>query len=757
RVSSAVESDIFRSVQAILRELEGQHPASQPIRGMLRWTLHKKIENSPAKSISLVKIVVKELERAERADNKLYIIPLLHTLMYTIIQAAYIPDDLYQRVYDFCKRLLTLPEPYCTIGLSHAVKIKTERYTPGLLYQRMLITEQNIKNDQFPYQEKVLVFADPGVFPGETGAALSRDIESSSPLHSPVGHMRSVIQHTLQAALGESCDGPALARILEAGGQDVEAYFQEVVLCMEHCSEEAGSDRSQYTARLQKLYAHILRTADHDVQSQGSLCSVPLPNPEISFHLWREDEQLWRELAKFVRSGSSYDHYSMGPDFFDLNDFSVDFSPEMTRHSILSNDSGIERDLPPNELPAVAEEPPSGGSEQEQARLLRRGCIRMKPSVSDGMALLQDGVLEEPSASGKLQRKVGSRGMSVSKQQRLYTARVVVMGDDQVLGKLAKAYYSLRKREARRPFLTTKLNLKIYYVPVASEPQNASPATSSKPCLLASYLGRVDPWFESNINSLGNMIPKLVKMQSSTSKSAETDPFLVDVISYYIRLALQPVFFTLYSVKSLFYLTQYFIFEMYLKCYSINSPEGSVRNKKSISEICGAVISVNYIKASLSNRETNRGVSLRTSGVLINAIPMSERDGYFSSQDIPFLFSAYLDCLTVSFSDSPKIKTGVVSFMFFFLVKHDQRIRTCSIKIRSLERRTFTVCLDKDSKRVFKDVLSIEVSRCLDPGYCIQKARKSKFTLGDEKDVGLMKYMTKGLPLPINTFAGIIQ
>ncbi|XP_069050687.1 phosphoinositide 3-kinase regulatory subunit 6 isoform X1 [Lepisosteus oculatus] len=745
RVSSAVESDIFRSVQAILRELEGQHPASQPIRGMLRWTLHKKIENSPAKSISLVKIVVKELERAERADNKLYIIPLLHTLMYTIIQAAYIPDDLYQRVYDFCKRLLTLPEPYCTIGLSHAVKIKTERYTPGLLYQRMLITEQNIKNDQFPYQEKVLVFADPGVFPGETGAALSRDIESSSPLHSPVGHMRSVIQHTLQAALGESCDGPALARILEAGGQDVEAYFQEVVLCMEHCSEEAGSDRSQYTARLQKLYAHILRTADHDVQSQGSLCSVPLPNPEISFHLWREDEQLWRELAKFVRSGSSYDHYSMGPDFFDLNDFSVDFSPEMTRHSILSNDSGIERDLPPNELPAVAEEPPSGGSEQEQARLLRRGCIRMKPSVSDGMALLQDGVLEEPSASGKLQRKVGSRGMSVSKQQRLYTARVVVMGDDQVLGKLAKAYYSLRKREARRPFLTTKLNLKIYYVPVASEPQNASPvkenvsATSSKPCLLASYLGRVDPWFESNINSLGNMIPKLVKMQSSTSKSAETDPFLVDVISYYIRLALQPVFFTLYSVKITFSsLTKEAVEDVFVTQLAVDFPEfrlfpeGSVRNKKSISEICGAVISVNYIKASLSNRETNRGVSLRTSGVLINAIPMSERDD--------------LDCLTVSFSDSPKIKTGV-----------DQRIRTCSIKIRSLERRTFTVCLDKDSKRVFKDVLSIEVSRCLDPGYCIQKARKSKFTLGDEKDVGLMKYMTKGLPLPINTFAGIIQ
>lgn len=51
---------------------------------------------------------------------------------------------------------------------------------------------------------------------------------------------------------------------------------------------------------------------------------------------------------------------------------------------------------------------------------------------------------------------------------------------------------------------------------------------------------------------------------------------------------------------------------------------------------------------------------------------------------------------------------------------------------------------------------SIEISPCLDPGYCVQKTMRSKYKLGEEKDAGLSKYMNKGLPLPMNTFAGII-
>jgi len=48
-------------------------------------------------------------------------------------QAPCISDELCSRVYDFCKKLLTLPKPFCTIGLDYAARLKMERTTPGTM------------------------------------------------------------------------------------------------------------------------------------------------------------------------------------------------------------------------------------------------------------------------------------------------------------------------------------------------------------------------------------------------------------------------------------------------------------------------------------------------------------------------------------------------------------------------------------------------------------------------------------------------
>ena len=106
-----------------------------------------------------------------------------------------------------------------------------------------------------------------------------------------------------------------------------------------------------------------------------------------------------------------------------------------------------DQDLTTNLLPSP--------SEQESGRLSRRKAFKMKPTMKDSMVLMQD-MLEEHASQGggrrgggkgaTLQRRAGSTSMKSpsTKQPRHLTARIVAMGDDRVLGRLAKAYYAFR-------------------------------------------------------------------------------------------------------------------------------------------------------------------------------------------------------------------------------------------------------------------------------------------------------------------------
>uniref|UniRef100_A0A669CVR2 Uncharacterized protein n=1 Tax=Oreochromis niloticus TaxID=8128 RepID=A0A669CVR2_ORENI len=58
------EPELYRSIQAVLpRETDQLHHSDCFNKGMLRWTLHKKVQKNPANSLSLVWLLIKELEK----------------------------------------------------------------------------------------------------------------------------------------------------------------------------------------------------------------------------------------------------------------------------------------------------------------------------------------------------------------------------------------------------------------------------------------------------------------------------------------------------------------------------------------------------------------------------------------------------------------------------------------------------------------------------------------------------------------------
>ncbi|TRZ13468.1 hypothetical protein HGM15179_013631 [Zosterops borbonicus] len=726
--SSEVESDILRRVRALLRELDGHHPSCQSDRGMLRWTLHKKIQQNPSTSCVLVRILVKELERAERGDLRHYIIPLLHTLMYTLIQAPCVPDELCARIYDFCKRLLTLPKPFCTIGLDYASRLQVERTAPGTLYQRMVISEHSLPSAPFPYQERIFIFADPELLPEAICNALLTDTEAARLSQSPGGCMSCVVAHALQAALGDSCDIHGLrARLQGLSPGDVERCFQQVVAAVEGAG---GSERGQHTARLESIYRGLLGPEPAGNAPQEGLQGTPLPNPNISFHLWTEDEQLWKELVLFLRPLSqSCEPGCLGQDL-EMQDILGDCECcGQSRFSVLSTDSGIERDLPAPEEPCAP----------CRSRLHRKGGIKKKLSPLDGVALLQAKPPGKP-----------PRGSGTPPPQRLHTARLVLLGDDRILGRLAQAFHSLRKREARRVFLTARLDLQFYHIPVVpGQPSGTAVSEQAGPeelCEVAGYLGRADPWYESNINTLCHIIPKLATMPSSPSRALVTDLFLTDVIAYYARMGTQPVPFQVHSVKVLFQdpaqdpAEDVFLTELLTQVQdSPSHRELNTAKRKGTLDGPGIDLTVTYRKVVLSDRQKELALSLRSTGLLMKAIPAEEVQG--------------LGCLSVTITEI--IRTNNLAGRSFSAVAN--RLKTRNIKVRSPEQRPFMVRLDKDSRRTYRDVIGLEVSPCLEPSYCLQKTRAMKFSSDETEDVGLVKYLPKSLLLPINTFAGVIQ
>ncbi|XP_034503169.1 phosphoinositide 3-kinase regulatory subunit 6 [Ailuropoda melanoleuca] len=615
--SSDVELDLQRSVQAVLRELSAQAPALQSNQGMWRWSLHKKVERDPGKSPVLVRILLRELEKAESEDLRHVIIPLLHTLLYVLTKAIGITEELYQRTYNFCTRLLTLPAPYCTVALDCAIRLKTETAVPGTLYQRLIIAEQNLTSELYPYQERVFLFVDPELVSPSVCSALLLEIEAAQVHQTPEACMRHVVSHALQAALGDACHASALQRKLK----------ENLKKCM-HVSQK----------RKQKSLAplHRDRTATNTV-----VCS--LNQTENAHH---------------------------------------------------------------------------------------RSCCPVSVSCVPGAAL------------------------NASRVSHLRILTTVVFPWQRNGGpkRFSDWPVCLGDPLARKKVPGTG--------PDGSPcPQEPASCRHSELRELATFLGRADPWYQSTVNTLCPAIHKLAEMPPSLDTSRTVDPFILDVITYYVRMGTQPIYFQMYTVKIFRDLSQdptedIFLTELKVKIQDSKFPkDGFSPRRKGAAEGPGAELSICYQKALLSHRTQEVTGSLRATGLVLKALPTSDTDGSGPTHAPPSA-APVTDHMCLNVSVTEVVKSSNLAGRSFSTVTNT--FRTATIQIQSQDQRLLTLLLDKDSRRTYRDVVRFEVAPCPEP---CSGAHKSKAPwLGSQRPEGDgTKAKPKPLLMPINTFSGIVQ
>ncbi|XP_027424087.1 phosphoinositide 3-kinase regulatory subunit 6 isoform X2 [Zalophus californianus] len=753
--SSDVELDLQRSVQAVLRELSSQAPALQNNQGMWRWSLHKKVERDPGKSPVLVRILLRELEKAESEDLRHVIIPLLHTLLYVLTKATGITEELYRRTYNFCTRLLTLPAPYCTVALDCAIRLKTETAVPGTLYQRLVIAEQNLTSEMYPYQERVFLFVDPELVSPSVCSALLLEIQAAQAQQTPEACMRHVVSHALQAVLGDACHASALQRKLKASPRHaLERYFHAVVAAVEQMAGEPNPNREGHLERLEEIYCSLLGPAAAATESccgdplQDPQPSIPLPSPHITFHLWTDEEQLWKELVLFLRPRSRL-RLSADLEALDLQGLWPD--RELARASLLSTDSGIERDLP-----AGADELPVPSSpEMERAGLQRKGGIKKRMWPPD---ILMPACWDGPQGLHRRTGMPSGDGELLPGVSRLHTARVLVLGDDRMLGRLAQAYHSLRKRETQKFCLTPRLSLQLYYIPVLA-PEELPSCRHSELRELATFLGRADPWYQSTVNTLCPAIHKLAEMPPSLDTSRTVDPFILDVITYYVRMGTQPIYFQIYTVKIFRDLSQdpaedIFLTELKVKIQDSKFPkDGFAPRRKGAAEGPGAELSICYQKALLSHRAQEVSSSLRATGLVLKALPASDTEGSGPTHAPPSA-APVIDHRYLNVNVMEVVKSSNLAGRSFSTVMNT--FRTATIQIQSQDQRLLTLLLDKDSRRTYRDVVRFEVAPCPEPCSGMHKS-KAPWLGSPQPEVEGTKAKPKPLLMPINTFSGIVQ
>ncbi|KAJ3601741.1 hypothetical protein NHX12_032708 [Muraenolepis orangiensis] len=569
--SSCTEDRIDHALQQCLAGLRPDAPNKKFWNEGLylnRWCLEELLRREERNSIILLQLILTKTEEVLESSQYELVVPLTLLFSSTLLKTPHwVPEgSVLQEAYSLFHSFLSWPQP-CSSASKHLLTvISQELRAPGISFQRLFraVTDQ-LRRVQL----------------------------------SPRAITIRLVSHAVLASLGNASYTPqALHAALETARRELLRRMDRLAQRLGLFSTQAnGGDGSSdiRPGRAEKVKSSRLSTRDGD-EGTGDLIEMPFAKCHVC--PWEKDnfDHLSTILANEI-------HHDLAPDctYEDApprSFASVSWSSQdmLSCHSLSSSwsgpsrsprMSGVDSDLA-EELAVETDDvtttagafsPDKGATAGGTPRFNRSRSLPRQVGVPHGSP---DPLVGERPVCVRRRPILSCNEAEGEEKATMALVRVVVMGGDRELGRLARAYSRLQRTERRSPRITRRCRLQFFFVPAKrtagegpapSEPQTGSPlkaTPTSEPDRgaqpevstdIAHLLALMDPWYQRSVLSLLSLSSQVLHQMtckanddvtgSTSSSSSQVDhlPLLADLILYYIRHAHQPALLQLYQAE----------------------------------------------------------------------------------------------------------------------------------------------------------------------------------------------------------------
>ncbi|XP_078729154.1 phosphoinositide 3-kinase regulatory subunit 5-like [Lampetra fluviatilis] len=360
-------------------------------------------------------------------------------------------------------------------------------------------------------------------------------------------------------------------------------------------------------------------------------------------------------------------------------------------------------------------------------RLCRAAVASGQPGKAEQPDVGSMAKLQRREVAAQWRRRVAF-GAQGTRRRHCNIMRLVAFGEDHILGKLARAYNRLWMQELWNPQLFRHYRLEIFYIPLAqrlsssetncnsNSPRNSFQTTdndllkSDVLMNIGNYLGSVDPWYDRNVLSLYDMLPTLLPKTSSkdeVSNSQKEVSMLMDMILYYCQHAAHPHPIPLYEIEITLasgdVKKEVFICQLELGFLADRRAilaAGSAQKRFGIEGDREAVpihLQIAYCKTSLSKRIHWHTMEKTCTSVRI--IQNADRDAGMGTLNLTLLE-------VVRRSQGSKGKSAYNQQLNALEVRVDK------VQLTAAGGSNFSLCIDRDDKKVFRNITRCEVRPC---------------------------------------------